>query len=144
MRVDLPGGGWAVIKDPTDLTNRERRVLRHAVFPARALSEKLTAAGAQPDRPTPDALDALGDTLTADDLDLIDGAQAAFIVVYTAELHAADGSSLPLPTLETVDDLPGPIFDALAQATVNLGDGSLDVSPSQAADPASPTGPSPG
>ena len=143
-KIDLPGGGWASIKDPDELTNRERKLLRRHVFGATDLRSKLLAAGVKPGTRPEDVpeevMEAIGETLELDDLEALSDTQSAFIVAYTAEWSL----QRPLPTMDTVDDLPGPIFDALAAATAELGDGSLEVTPDQQPDPASPTGPSPG
>ena len=148
-KIDLPGGGWAEIKDPEELTNRERKLLRRHAFGARELRGKLLATGIKPGTKVQDIPDDLEEKLlgqlTAEDLEGADGIQAAFIVAYTASwsLTAPDGNPLPLPTMETVDDLPGPIYDALSSATSELGDGGLDTTVDGATDPGSPTGPSP-
>lgn len=143
-KIDLPGGGWAEIKDPEELTNRERKLLRRHAFGARELRGKLLATGIKPGTKVQDIPDDLEEKLlgqlTAEDLEGADGIQAAFIVAYTASWSL----DRPLPTMETVDDLPGQVFDAIAEATVDLGDGSLDTGVDGAVDPASPTGPSAG
>lgn len=142
-KVDLPNGGWAEIKDPEELTNRDRKLLRRYVLGMRATREKLLAAGITPGVTpadlSPEEEERLEGLLDADELDAISNVQGAFIVAYTAS-WSLDG---PLPTMDTVDDLPGPVFDKLADATADLGDGSLEVSPDQALDADSPTGPSP-
>ena len=144
-KIDLPGGGWAEIKDPSDLTNRDRKLLRRHVYAARdIMATKMAKVGIKPGTARKDipaeAQAKLDELLTTDDLDLINEAQAAFIVAYTASWSL----DRPLPTMETVDDLPGQVFDAIAEATVDLGDGSLDTGVDGAVDPASPTGPSAG
>ncbi len=146
-RIDLPGDGWADIKDPDDLTNRERKLLRRhgmaSLHPPRqdgrlrCQGRPGTIGRSVDDIPRGDASGS-GRSLTADDLDLLDDAQSAFIVVFTA----AWSLDLPLPTMDTVDDLPGPIWDVLAKATAALGDGTLDTSVDNVTDPSSPTGPS--
>lgn len=144
-RIDLPGGGWADIKDPADLTNRDRKLLRRHGMAAFTLRDKLAASGVKVDQSAIRSVDDIDDdtamkigaALTADDLDLLDQSQASFIVVFTA----AWSLDLPLPTMDTVDDLPGPIFDALAKATATLGDGTLDTA-IDVGDKSSPTGPS--
>lgn len=142
-KIDLPGGGWASIKDPEELTNRDRKLLRRNAFAAVELGNKLRGLGVQPGADPQDIPDELAEkiagVITADDWDLLSDSQAAFIVAYVGEWSL----DRPLPTMDTVDDLPGPIFDALARATAGLGDGSLEVSPDQQTDPGSPTGPSP-
>lgn len=143
-KIDLPGGGWAEIKDPDELTNRDRKLLRRHVLAASGLREKLIAAGVDPEAAKEAQIDAaagarIAALLTPDDMDLTDAAQGAFIVAYVASWDA----DRPLPTMDTVDDLPGPVYDVLAKATTALGDGSVEVSPDGAVDAASPTVPSP-
>ena len=127
--VQLPGDATAVIRDPDELTERQRRVMRTAL------------------------LGAFGDSLASIDLD---NPAADMKIKVTPELGAVmfqmrDASitaglvawSLPepLPTLETVQDLPAPLYDALADACASLATGmTLDTSPNP--DPASPTQPS--
>ena len=142
-RIDLPGGAWADIKAPDELTNRDRKLLRRYAMGAMGVRSKLLAAGFGADQlatgiSDPEIEAKIGDTLTADDLDATDSAQSAFIVSYLS----AWSLDRPLPTMDTVDDLPGPVFDALAKATTSLGDATPDFGPDGAMDPASPTVPS--
>ena len=141
-KVDLPGGGWANIKDPEELTNRDRKLLRRHAFGAVELGDKLRGLGVKPGTKPQDIPDDLAEqvakAITPDDWDTLSDSQGAFIVAYTAEWSL----DRPLPTMDDVDDLPGPIFDALAVATADLGDGSLEVTVDDQQDPGSPTGPS--
>ena len=143
-RHDLPGGGWADIKDPTEVTNSERRLVRQYLMTAQsATSAKLASLGVTAEMSgnlPPELAAKVNAATTFEDLDLIDDAQAALIVAYTA------GWSLerPLPTMGTVNDLPGPVYDALAQATTVIGDVALDTSVDGVRDPESPTMPSGG
>ena len=144
------GEGWADIKDPANLTNRDRKLLRrHALGAYNALHERLGAAGISLDGSAADLAAGqvpvelaaqIGGALQVDDLDAIDGAQAAFIVAYLLRWSY----DRPLPTIDTVDDLPGPLYDTLAQATSKLGDGTVDTTAEGARDAASPTVPSAG
>jgi hypothetical protein len=88
-RVDLPGGGWADIKDPEELSNRDRKLLRRSMLAARGLRDRLLAAGVKPgtlpgDRVDQAVIEAVDSAVDADDLDLADDAQAAMIVTYTS------------------------------------------------------------
>jgi hypothetical protein len=143
-KIDLPDAGWAEIKDPTELTNRDRKLLRRYTFAARdAMAPKMQQLGIKPGTKASEMTDEQNEKLdaliTVDDMERVSEAQSAFIVAYTASWSL----DRPLPTMDTVDDLPGPVFDRLAAATVDLGDGELDTSVDGAVDPASPTGPSP-
>jgi hypothetical protein len=142
-RIDLPGGHWADIKAPDEISNRDRKTLRRHAMAARGVAEKLADAGLLAPGQDPTSLDEatqakIGRLIDADDLDLTDAAQSAIIVAYVAAWDLGD-----LPTMDTVDDLPGPVFDRLAMVTAGLGDGTLDASPDGALDPGSPTVPSP-
>lgn len=150
-RIDLPGGGWAEIKDPDDLTHGDRKRLRRYSMNAAGIYGKVgpirdsMAAVVRGVDDIPEEVAArLGAILDADDLDTLDDMQAAFIVVWTAAWGLAPGTTGPPLTMETVDDLPPRIFDALAKATTKLGDGSLDTSVEGAGDETSPTVPSGG
>jgi hypothetical protein len=141
-KIDLPDGGWAQLAEPEELTNRQRKMLRRSVAPVLdsdggpPLRDRILEAGVDPkDEAT--WVKAAG-LLSAADLEAVDDIQAAFIVAYVREWSL----DLPLPTMETVDDLPGPIFDALSEATRGLGTGEPDLSVSK--DPDSPTVPSSG
>lgn len=120
-RIDLPGGAWADLKDPEELTNRERKMLRRRVNAATKVGDELKAIGVTADMAregVPDALAAQVEAVINEDaFDALSDAQAALIVAYVA----AWSLDLPLPTLDTVDDLPAPVFDALAEATSKPG-----------------------
>jgi|ERR1039458_8205004 hypothetical protein len=130
--VELPDGHWADLKDTDDLTNRERKLLRRAIVPAFGVKPKLDALGVKENDPTTWEQAAVG--LDADDLDLLDDFQGAYIVAYVGAWSLG-----PLPTLATVDDIPGPIYDALSTLTVNRGDGTVDLTADGATDPKVPT-----
>lgn len=126
-RIDLPGGAWADLKDPDELTNRDRKLLRRRVNSATKVGDRLRALGVTADMAREGVSDALAAqveaVLDSDAFDALSDAQGAFIVAYTA----AWSLDRPLPTLDTVDDLPAPIFDALAEATSKLGADSEEV-----------------
>lgn len=124
--VEVPGG-TAVLRDADEMSERQRRVVRSALFAAAAdaLGDELSTAPGQP--PTSVHLSAAtGDLMAATK----DAAIVASLVSWTL-----DG---PLPTMDSVVDLPGALYDALAVETANLISGlTLDTTPSP--DPQSPT-----
>jgi hypothetical protein len=136
-RIDLPDGQSAVLREPSELTNRHRKQLRRAAMPAYKIREKFVAADQPDDTPTDTA--GIFDRADASDFDLVSDMQAAYIVTYLQEWTL----DRPLPTADTVDDLPGPIFDILAKATTQLGIGSVKIDVDDAVNPESPTEPSP-
>lgn len=123
--VIIPGG-QAVIRDPEDMTERQRRTIRSIVFDAAAGSVEDISDIAGPDpkmRLTPAVV---GSLFTMRDAAIVSG-----LVSWTREE--------PLPTSDTVLDLPAALYDALAKATTGLVQAVMtDFSPSP--DPQSPTG----
>lgn len=126
--VEVPGGS-AVLRDPDELSERQRRVVRKAVFAAAAdaLGDELpTEAGQAP----------TSVHLSAATPDLMFGTRDAAIVASLVSWTLPD----PLPTVETVQDLPAGLYDALAEASAGLISGlTVDFAPSP--DPDSPTPP---
>lgn len=127
--VDLPGGATATVREPEDMTERQRRLIRRVLIGALGDSLGGITLGADtPDVPL-HVTAKLGDAM----FEMRDAA----IVAGLAAWSLPD----PLPTVETVVDLAAPLYDALADATADLsGNLMLDTSPSP--DPASPTQPS--
>ncbi len=150
-RIDLPGGGWADIKEPTELTNRDRKLLRRGVLPAmtvrtklmdRARASDIEAVRADPANVPADVTERLGEAMTGDDMDAMSDAQAACIVAYVAGWSQNGTDLAPALTLDTVDDLPAPIFDLLANETASLGDGTPNTGLDAVTDETGPTVPS--
>jgi hypothetical protein len=167
--LDLPDtpqwgvGHWFALKPVDELTERERRTLRHA-FPAyyKARGKLEDARGLKMDKARREAMangnlawlppevkegepdpfevtDAeLANVWTDEDWDAIWNLRAANIVA-----HMKDWSlPLPLPTLDSCIDLPGPIFDAIYPHAMGNPTGEIETGPSAAVDPDSPTQPS--
>lgn len=134
--LDLPDGGWVSVKKPSEITNRERKLLQRHGLPLYALRGKLKEKGVTDEQLEADAIEAVAGNLDASDLEVASTAQAAYIVAYTK----AWSLDLDLPTMDTVDDLPAPIFDVIAKATAQLGDGTVDTEPNPSR--SSPTSPS--
>lgn len=114
---------------------------------------------------SPELGERVADALTADDFDRLGDIQSALIVVHisswsigdqAAEAYGDDlaavwaphpGSKADVlvstnPTMDTVDDLPGPVYDAFATATA-VAATAPDFGVDGVVDPASPTMPSP-
>jgi hypothetical protein len=171
--VSLPGGGWANIKTPDLLTNRERKVLRRVMIGAAKVGSvlrdtmravDLDAIRADPFNIPDEIGEKVAGALSPDEMDQMTDVQAALIVAYVAEWsigeravetfgqaaeawlprHGSRGDVLvsPNPTMETVDDLPSPVYDAFTRETMTLGDGTVDFGVDGAGDRSSPTVPS--
>lgn len=145
--IEIPGG-TALLKDKKDLRGRDSKLIKAAALGAESALSKL------PDdaRPKPgETVEAAAERMqqylkdhplnmtTAEGMKLLD-LKEAIIVAYLADWSI----DLPLPTLETIGDLPGDIYDALDDATggdvINaaVANTNFDVNPDQK----SPTGPS--
>ena len=170
--IDLPDGQWALLRKEEEITERNRRVLRHVLPSSVKLQARIeeivgerqwkrrqafeateranaaeAAANGESYEIKPYLPEADEDTgismaewaeLPPDLLDARYDLRAAHIVVYVKDWSL----DLPLPTLDTVIDLPGEVFDALGEATFDKPAGRLDTSGGDARDPDSPTGPS--
>lgn len=128
--VDIPGG-QAVIRDADEMTERQRRIIRRVMIDALGDAIGDIDANAISDatdlklRITPQ----LGDAM----FDLRDAAIVAGLASWSLPE--------PLPTVDTVQDLPTSLYDALEAATGHLTSVmSVDTSPSP--EPDSPTQPS--
>ena len=144
-RVPLPNAEWAELKTPAELTRGERRLLaRHQVKVQELVMPKFEACGftqamALGEVQTPDEITlALGRALSADDLELLEDATGAKVVVFLK----AWSKSEPLPTIDTLDDMLDGDYQALATATRTLSVGLVSGEPDE--DPGSPTPPSAG
>ena len=152
-KIDLPDGGWAVLRDP-------RRVTERAARPVNRLQERLTgskvgavfmeknrrdAAGLSAEETDKWFTEECRKLLGTDDYELLDELNDAAIPALV------DSWSYESPvSLDAAMALPRPVFKALraacAKHVVALTSG-LDTSPADEkalTDPASPTGPSAG
>lgn len=144
-RIELPDGNWAELRAPAELSERQRRLLRRSVPPMSALDLKMKGIRKDAAAEAGVAADDVELTdeefvskLSSDEMDVIYDTQCASIVAYVKEWSLGE-----LPTLESVLDLPGPIFDELAKATFGFGDGSINPDdPKQLLDKSSPPVPS--
>jgi len=126
-RIDLPGGHWAVRRDPATVTRRQRRPVEDAMGDVRgeiinliaAANEKLEKARQVGD----DEAIAVAQTAQRRATDQLTRAERASLrdaneaaIVALLESWSFDG---PI-TLDAVLDLPGPVGDALQAAVAPL------------------------
>ena len=149
LRVELPKGHHAMIRDPDEVSERQRRMItkaqmrlaRHAsaMGGAQALAqraEQLTGEGA--DAANDEAIALMGSFVESGAMDDIWGA----VDVAAAVLVQSWSFAGPV-TAEAIVDLPGPTYDALMAVVKPLASAlSVDFDPNP--DPASPTRPSSG
>lgn len=125
--VQIPGG-TATLREPSEMTERQRRSVRNVMFDALgALGIDSITPGIDPESIHVDA--GAGDVLFR----LRDAAIAASLVSWTLDV--------PLPTVDQIQDLPGDVYDALASATSGVSAG-LSVNFDPTPDAESPTQPS--
>lgn len=129
--VELPEARWsdktttppsvAVLREPWELTKRQERASQSALADyapvltksraiALALVRRREARQADP------AADVEVPVLTGEERELAFSVTNTAIVTYLEEWRL----ERPLPTIDTVDDLPQPIYDALAVAATAL------------------------
>jgi hypothetical protein len=121
------------------MTERQRRIIRRVMINAVGDAMGEVDVSKFTDIKSPDTTDdtKVAIKITPELGDAMFGLRDASIVAGLVEWSLEQ----PLPTLDTVQDLPGALYDALAEATSTLSAGlTLDTSPSP--DPASPTPPS--
>jgi hypothetical protein len=144
--VDIPGG-TATFREEGELRGRDSKLVKAAAIAAQSALEKLPDdAQPKPGETREQTAERLIGLMKNIKLDLTQeeamrlmSMKEAIVIAYLASWTL----DLPLPTLETIGDLPGPIYDALDEAVggeyikVKIG---TDFSPSPDKD--SPTGPS--
>lgn len=129
-RVELPRGHWVVLKDPWEITERERQPLQVAFLELgqRRRVQQTAAApggdgaqspvpGAAPTEPKEDAASTV-ETMSAFGRDLV----AFFVVEWDLDkpISADSMLDLPVPLYNAIDDLVGPL---VAELFPNLGRG---------------------
>lgn len=145
--IDIPGG-VAKIKDPADLRGRDTKLIKAYALAAQSVLAKIPEeARPQPDESKEEAgkrmqkyLEDHPLQLTGEEgmkmLDLKEATMVAYLASWTLDI--------PLPTMETIGDLPDAIYQALDDAVggdaIKIATSSVDfdVNP----DKNSPTGPS--
>jgi len=139
-KVNLPDGGWAVLRDPETVTERQRRPLVR--LQRRTIMKSASAlAGLDLDKMTPaDALTKLAPTLSDEDFDALEDIDDMVIVTLV------DSWSYEQPV--TVDgslDLPSKARSALLEECRPLMSRLLgDTTDEDVLDPDSPTEPANG
>lgn len=139
-KITLPDGGWAVLRDPADVTERQRRPLVR--LQQRLLGSDVGAAliGAQGDIPKDEALELIRPQMASDDFDMV--AQLDDLLLVTLlDSWSYDGEI----TADSVLDLPGKVRTVLLEACKPLLGPLLgETSDADVLDPASPTVPANG
>ncbi len=141
IRVNLPSGGWADIRDVADVTERQRRPIKRAQSKLGANGEFLAAVKAAQDlkgdetelTPAEQSEIAAGLGSAFDDLEELNDLLVAALV--------AGWSYGDVVTADACQDIPGRDLDALREAvTPYMAQLMPGFEPSP--DPDSPTGPS--
>lgn len=151
-RIDLPGGGWAEIREPSELRIRHRRIITAASMAAGSALAKVPDPPTHPDPKKAESLraewskqtrlDQLG--LSFEEAEAMLGIQEATVVAFLA----AWSFGAELPTMATVGDMDPAVFDAISEATAadgaEVAKESGAFGPDGVTDPDSPTGASAG
>jgi hypothetical protein len=112
--IQLPDGHSAVLKDDTDLTNKEVKNLRRAARVAMGIAQRLQSIGF--DENDPSTWTAFTE-MTDEEADTIDLFQRQCVVTRLRSWTLGQ----PMPaTVDEVDDLPRPIYVALTVAAINI------------------------
>lgn len=149
-RIDLPGGGWAEVREATDLKIRHKHMLGSASVNAARAIGKLEAQLPEDFPKDPklraSALEALDVTpylasgaLDFDDAQALQKIQEITVVAFLAKWSLPDA----IPTVATVGDMDEDIYEAIAQATKDDAAralGGIDFDPTPEDEPGNPTG----
>ena len=135
--VDIPGG-TADIRDVSELTVNQRRMIERATFAASGAIDRI-----------PDGYDKMSDDekikavmsvgLTEQELGLFDHLQD--VTIFVALISWTRLEAAPT-TVDDLGEMPGPVYDALALATSKFGAQIAGRSVAPNPDKSSPTGPS--
>src|SRR5258708_1275941 len=148
--VDIPGG-IAKFKTREELRGRDTKLIKAAVISAQSAIEKLGDDAEKKKGETDEqaakrltaALREKKISFTTEEAMSILNMREAVVVAYLHSWTLDGVTSVPLPTLETIGDLPDKLYEALDEAVggelLNVTTGQ-DFSPSP--DQSSPTGPS--
>ena len=140
-RIALPDDGWVALKDPTLVSEKQRRAVRAAAI---GMSQDITAlraleryaadvkAAKAAGTAEPDAPDVDITGVTEQQEQLADTLAVTLIATWSYEQPV---------TIDALQDLPGPVYDAIVAATTPLLTVLLpDFSPTASRDPENPTG----
>ena len=112
--VELPNNQTAILKDDTELSNKEVKNLRKSARVAMGIATKMQDSGFQEDDPS--TWTALLD-MSDEEADTMDLFQRTCVITRLSDWTL----DLPLPTtVDEVDDLPRPIYVALTVAAVDI------------------------
>lgn len=129
MKVDLPSGEWAVLRDYEDLTQREAIALAEAQRENIKVARELTERGYDEKDPETWHLATSEDNETY-------RRYADLSIVTMLKSWTLEGD---LPTTETVRDLKVGVYNVLAEGASKAAQG-LDFGPDGSTDPKAPTG----
>lgn len=154
MRVDLPSGRWVEFRDPSTLTERDRRPVRLSLAKLsqdfRSAQQSLgTARDGADDPPTAEQAAVIAQCVATVEMTLTQNDLATTFelndLIACAMITAADDAlGLPVPcTPDDVTQLAGPDYDKVVTEAAEFFGAftGADFSPSE--DPQSPTPPSP-
>lgn len=128
-RVDLPSGGWVELRDPDDITERQRRTVS-LLMSELSPQAKQSLAGAADEAA---AVAIVGET-SRDDAEILFRMNDALAMVMIA------GWSFDFPPLaETLPDIPGRDYKAVLEAVAPFIGAVLGLDTSPSPEPASPT-----
>lgn len=148
MKVVPIPGGTALLREPAELRIRDRRKIEatsvellQVLGPA---AEKM-GDGFDPASMEIGEMAQLG--INGSSIEQIGRMQDVTIIAYLMDwdLKDEEDAKRALPTLDTIGDLEAGVYDALAEATAELGPGKVDFDPPDPSSPgfeASPTEPS--
>ena len=129
MRHDLPGG-WADIRDSSELTERQARPVRKAYTSFAGALARAIDPNVNTDTLTEaDLIRAIG----PDYIDARDAYQDALIVAYVAEWSWSE------PSTSAADVLPIAVYSALVELCEQADRAKPDLGPDGASDPKAPT-----
>lgn len=127
-QVDIPGGS-ATLREKDDVKVRQRQLVESRLVAAASALEKLPG-----DLGELESFDISKSNLTAAETDSLFDLQSATIVAAVASWSLSD----PIPTMDTVGDLDGELYDALSNATAGL---AKDVATPESFEPGDPRSP---
>lgn len=109
-RVDIPGG-TAMLREDDELTVGQKRLMANTAVAAGALMAKLPAT-----REELAAFNMMAAGFTFAEMELFDRAQDGAIVARLASWTL----DAPLPTMDTINEVPASVIEALGAATVEM------------------------